>query len=100
LMLMISKVCALDRLLLERFWGKAGRGLTIESSRCRERPGRAESLFEPVLIVCSQGSETRSRTGHNAGIQTYVCGRARGAKTESREHAHTYGGWREEKADK
>ena len=65
-MLRKAKVYALDRLLLERFGGKMGRGLAPEYSRRRAHSRRLESLFTPVLTVYSQGSETRSRTRHNA----------------------------------
>jgi hypothetical protein len=37
-MLRKAKVYALDRLLLERFGGKVGRGLALVSSRRRELP--------------------------------------------------------------
>jgi hypothetical protein len=61
------KVCALDRLLLEQFGGKVGRGLALEVSRHRDRPRQADSLFQPVLTICSQDGENRSAKGHNAG---------------------------------
>jgi hypothetical protein len=67
-MLRTAKVYALDRLLPTRFGGKAGRGLALESRR-RERAGQADSLFRPVLTVCSQDSENPSVTGHNAGCK-------------------------------
>jgi hypothetical protein len=60
-----ANVCALDQLLLERFGSKVGRGLALQLARRRESSGRVESLFTPALTVCSQDSETRSRTGHN-----------------------------------
>jgi len=63
---------ALDRLLLERFGGKVGRGLALVSSRRRERPDRAESLFKPSLTRCSQDtkdSENPSEMGDNAGME-------------------------------
>jgi hypothetical protein len=31
-----AKICALDRLLLERFGGRVGRGLALERSRRRD----------------------------------------------------------------
>ncbi len=60
-----AKVYALDRLLPERFGGKVGRGLAVESSRRREHLGRAASLFAPILTVYTKGSETRLETGDN-----------------------------------
>lgn len=69
-MLRKAKVYALDQLLLERFGGKVGRGLALESSRRRERPGRAESLFEPSLTRYSKdskASDSHSGRGQNAG---------------------------------
>ena len=52
---------ALNRLLLECFGGKVGRGLAFDLC------DRSHfSLFGPVLTVYSQGSEIRSRTRHNA----------------------------------
>jgi hypothetical protein len=40
---------ALDRLLLQRFQGKVGRGLAIQLARRRGASKQAESLFTPVL---------------------------------------------------
>jgi hypothetical protein len=67
MMLRKAKVHALDRLLWERFGGKGVGGVAVEGSRRCETPRHLESLFAPVLTVCSQGSENRSATGHNAG---------------------------------
>lgn len=61
---------ALDQLLLERFGGKAGRGLAVRLSRCRDNSTRAESLFTPVLTYCNGHSgdgESSTETGHNEG---------------------------------
>jgi hypothetical protein len=65
-MLTKANIEKLDRLLLERFGDKVGRGLAVEVCRRREYLNVRKSLFGPVLTVCSQDSETRSRTGHNA----------------------------------
>lgn len=61
-----AKLHALDRLLPGRFWGEGGRGLAPRISRHRETSGCPESLFAPVLTICSQGSEIRLGRGHNA----------------------------------
>ena len=57
----ISNMHALDQLLLERFGGKVGRGLALEYSQRRAHSRRLESLFTPVLTVCSQGFVARRR---------------------------------------
>ena len=57
---------ALDRLLLERFGGKAGRGLALRLSRRRDNSGRLEFLFAPVLTGHSGEDESSAETGHNA----------------------------------
>jgi hypothetical protein len=44
-----AKVCALDRLLLERYWGKVGRGLAVELSRRHDNSTWMESLFTSGL---------------------------------------------------
>jgi hypothetical protein len=68
MMLRKHKVFALDRLLLESFGGKVGRGLAAELlTRDNVPPGR-NPYFEPVLIVYSQDSENPSETGDNTGI--------------------------------
>jgi hypothetical protein len=52
-----AKGHALDRLLPGRFWGKAGRALALRISRPREISRCLESLFTPVLALCSQGGD-------------------------------------------
>jgi hypothetical protein len=72
-----AKLYGFDQILLERFGGKVGRGLAVELSRRRDLSGRAESLFAPVLTVCSQDSETCSKTGHNARCKQMFAARRR-----------------------
>jgi hypothetical protein len=60
---------ALDQLLRERFGGKVGRGLAVETSRRRVHSSQVEALFAPVFTVYSQDSETCSIMGHNAGCK-------------------------------
>ena len=57
---------ALDRLLLERFGGKVGRGLAVEVSRGRDLSGRLEFLFAPVLTGHSGEDESPAETEDNA----------------------------------
>jgi hypothetical protein len=66
-MLRKVKVCALDRLLLERFGGKVGRGLAAGMCGPGVSSNRADSLFAAVLTVYSQGSENTLETEDNAG---------------------------------
>jgi hypothetical protein len=79
-MLRKAKVCVLDQLLLERFGGKVGRGLALERSRRHEASSQAKSLFGPALTVCSQDSETLSRTGHNGRCKLMFAGKRRGCR--------------------
>jgi hypothetical protein len=67
-------VHAPDRLLLGRLGGKAGREAAAESCERSQFAARTESLFEPALTACSQGSENFSETGDNDQVQTHVCG--------------------------
>jgi hypothetical protein len=55
---------ALDRLLLERFGGKVGRGLAVRLSR-RNSSRRVESLFTPVLTGHTGKDEFFAETEHN-----------------------------------
>lgn len=75
-----AKVCALDRLLLGRLGGKAGRGVAADSRERSRLSARTGSVFEPVLIVYSQGSENSSKTGDNEHVQTDVCGATKGVR--------------------
>jgi hypothetical protein len=58
---------ALDRILLEHYGGKVGRGLAVRLSQRRDNPRRAESLFTTVLTGHTGDGESFAETGHNAG---------------------------------
>ena len=58
---------ALDQLLLERFGGRVGRGLTVQLSRRRGAYTQAESLFTPDLTGYTGEDESFAETEHNAG---------------------------------
>jgi hypothetical protein len=66
-MLRKAKVFALDRLLLESFGCKVGRGLAVGMCDPGVSSTRADSLFAPILIVYTQDSENPSEMGDNAG---------------------------------
>lgn len=57
---------ALDRLLLERFGGKVGRGLALEVSHRRAVSVWTKSLFAASLTGHSGIDESSADTGHNA----------------------------------
>jgi hypothetical protein len=70
-MLRKAKVCALDRLLLERYGGKVGRGLAVELSRRHDNSTWMESLFTPGLTShngYSGDSEPTAEMGDNARV--------------------------------
>jgi hypothetical protein len=64
-MLRNAKVCALDRLLLERFEGKVGRGLALDLVRRRAFSAWMESLFAPALTGHSGKDESSVLTEHH-----------------------------------
>jgi hypothetical protein len=66
-MLRKAKIYALDRLLLERFGDKMGRGLALQLSGRREFSRRLESLFAPSLTGHTEEDEFSAETGDNAG---------------------------------
>jgi hypothetical protein len=70
---------ALDRLLLQRFQGKVGRGLAIQLARRRGASKQAESLFTSVLTGYTGQDESCTGTGNNGQMQTLVCRRTKGA---------------------
>ena len=70
-----AKVYALDRLLLERFGGKVGRGLALEYSRHRAHSNHVESLFVPVLTICNPPKNQNTRRTFAKAIAFFFLGR-------------------------
>ena len=75
-----AKVCALDRLLLGRFGGKAGRGADADSRERSRLSARTGSLFAPVLTGCSGEGESFAGRRDNGRVQTNVCGAMKGVR--------------------
>jgi hypothetical protein len=75
-----AKVCALDRLLLERFGGKAGWGVAAESRGRSRLSARTGSLFARVLTGRSGEGESFAERRDNEHMQTNVCDATKGVR--------------------
>ena len=75
-----AKVCALDRLLLGRFGGKAGWGVAADSRERSRLSARTESLFARVLTGRSGEGESYAERRDNGRVQTNVCDATKGVR--------------------